>query len=119
VPITIAYQHPQQGIEDAAVASNNSSSSSSSTVPRAPRPCLLHSYGFYGLTEDLSFDPVNLQLLQAGWVVGVAHLRGGGWGGRGWAAAGAGVHKGRALEDLQAAAAYLLQVRGRLGVWGW
>jgi oligopeptidase B len=73
-------------------------------------PMLLTCYGSYGIKEAVGFSPELLQLLDAGWVVGVAHVRGGSWLGRAWADAGRGLGKPRSIQDLQDVAAFVQQV---------
>jgi hypothetical protein len=87
-----------------------------STQPQQPQqqqqaaPMLLTCYGSYGIKEPVGFSPELLQLLDAGWVVGVAHVRGGGCLGRAWADAGRGLGKPHSIQDLKDVAAYVQQV---------
>ena len=46
-------------------------------------PLLLTAYGAYGECTEADFRPERLSLLDAGWVVALAHVRGGGELGRG------------------------------------
>lgn len=47
-------------------------------------PMLLTAYGAYGICLDPGFSSHRLSLLDRGWVIGVAHVRGGEDLGRGW-----------------------------------
>lgn len=47
-------------------------------------PILLTAYGAYGECTEADFRPERLSLLGAGWVVALAHVRGGGELGRRW-----------------------------------
>jgi oligopeptidase B len=75
---------------------------------------LLSCYGSYGIREAVAFNPELLQLLDGGWLLAVAHVRGGGWLGRAWAEAGRGMGKAASVGDLMAVAAFVKQVRGLL-----
>lgn len=65
-------------------------------------PCLLLVYGAYGHSLPADWDPSRLPLLSRGWVLALAHVRGGGELGRGWHAAGRGVRKRVSASDLGA-----------------
>jgi oligopeptidase B len=69
----------------------------------------LYGYGFYGLKENVGFDSFKLLLMQLGWVVAVAHVRGGGWLGRSWHAAAMGEKKEVAVGDFLAVAQHLVR----------
>jgi oligopeptidase B len=64
VPVTIAYR---KGLR-----------------PDGTPPCLLYGYGAYESCEWPAFSVVTPSLLDRGFVYAVAHVRGGGEGGRGW-----------------------------------
>ncbi len=49
-----------------------------------PAPLLLHGYGSYGYSTEVSFDPLLLPLLDRGGVAVAAHVRGGSEMGRQW-----------------------------------
>lgn len=51
----------------------------------APRPLLVEVYGAYGHVLESDFKPHRLPLLDRGWSVALAHVRGGGELGRRWA----------------------------------
>ena len=126
VPVTIAYRRSSgtSGTTTSPAAVGGSTESPVGGGEVTPggsdgsRPCLLCGYGFYGLRENVAFDAVKLLLLQLGWVVAVAHVRGGGWRGAGWHEAGRGEKKGVAVGDFLAVAQHLVQVREGGGVAG-
>eukprot|EP00624_Nannochloropsis_granulata_P004669 evm.model.NODE_33510_length_18588_cov_30.463848.4 len=64
-----------------------------------PAPVLLLAYGAYGVSLDLSFRPEILPLLDRGWVIAYAHVRGGGELGRRWHAYGKGAKKINSILD--------------------
>jgi oligopeptidase B len=77
---------------------------------------LLTCYGSYGNRESVGFNPELLQLLNAGWVVAVAHVRGGGWLGRAWAEAGRALNKPCSVQDVLDVAAFVQEVSSTAGV---
>ncbi len=77
--------------------------------PRVPAPVLLQAYGAYGVSLDLGFRPELLPLLDRGWVVAFAHVRGGGEKGRRWHAQGKGMHKMNSVLDYLACVEWLVQ----------
>jgi oligopeptidase B len=74
----------------------------------APRPLLLTGYGAYGLSYDPAFSSNTLSLLDRGFVVAIAHVRGGEELGRGWYEAGRGLNKQSTFSDFIAAAEHLI-----------
>jgi oligopeptidase B len=54
------------------------------TVMDGESPLLLHGYGSYGANYDPSFSSSRLSLLDRGFIVAIAHIRGGGEMGRHW-----------------------------------
>ena len=64
-------------------------------------PALLVAYGAYGLCLEADFRPERLTLLRRGWVLVLAHVRGGGEMGRTWHTAGAGMNKPTSVDDLE------------------
>lgn len=78
-------------------------------TPGAPGPALLHVYGAYGARDALYFDAAKVALMDEGWVVAVAHVRGGGELGAAWHAAGSGGAKSAGANDALAAAEHLIK----------
>ncbi|BDA43568.1 Prolyl endopeptidase-like [Coccomyxa sp. Obi] len=72
-------------------------------------PALLHAYGAYGMCLDAGFKPERLSLLKRGWVVALAHVRGGGELGRQWHQAATGASKHRSVDDLEACMDFLIR----------
>jgi oligopeptidase B len=85
-----------------------------SLVYRAPlqsaggRPLLLNGYGAYGLSYDPAFSSNALSLLDRGFVVAIAHVRGGEELGRPWYEGGRLLNKRSTFTDFIAAAEHLL-----------
>ncbi|HEV7366838.1 MAG TPA: S9 family peptidase [Gemmatimonadales bacterium] len=85
-----------------------------SLVYRAPlefdgrRPLHLNGYGAYGLSYDPVFSSNSLSLLDRGFVVAVAHVRGGDEMGRAWYDGGRLLQKRSSFTDFIAAAEYLV-----------
>jgi oligopeptidase B len=85
-----------------------------SLVYRAPlhldatRPLLLNGYGAYGLSYDPVFSSNTLSLLDRGFVVGIAHVRGGEEMGRKWYEDGKLRQKRNTFTDFIACAEHLL-----------
>jgi oligopeptidase B len=88
IPVTIAYR------PGAAAA----------PPPPAASPCLLYGYGAYESCEWPEFSPATVSLLDRGFVYAVAHIRGGGEGGRRWWLQGRLNHKRNTFTDFIAAA---------------
>jgi len=72
-------------------------------------PIFLEGYGAYGLTEDADFNANYLCLADRGFVVALAHIRGGGEYGQTWYHAGRLLDKKNTFTDFIACAEYLLQ----------
>jgi oligopeptidase B len=73
------------------------------------RPLLLNGYGAYGLSYDPVFSSNSLSLLDRGFVVAIAHVRGGEEMGRGWYEGGRLLRKRSSFTDFIAAAEHLVQ----------
>jgi oligopeptidase B len=71
-------------------------------------PLLLNGYGAYGLSYDPMFSSNTLSLLDRGFVVAIAHVRGGEEMGRAWYEAGRLLNKRSSFTDFIAAAEYLI-----------
>lgn len=71
-------------------------------------PTLLVGYGSYGISIDPYFDATLLAWLERGAVVAIAHPRGGGEYGPSWHRAGKSNGKRKTIEDMLAAAEFLI-----------
>jgi oligopeptidase B len=71
-------------------------------------PTLLHGYGSYGASSDPTFDSKKLSLLDRGFIVAIAHVRGGGEMGRPWYENGKLLHKRNTFTDFIACAEHLI-----------
>ncbi|MGZ4638294.1 MAG: S9 family peptidase [Actinomycetes bacterium] len=72
------------------------------------RPCLLYGYGSYESSLDPEFWYRMRPLLDRGYLLAIAHPRGGGEGGRGWWLQGRLTSKRNTFEDFIACARYLI-----------
>jgi oligopeptidase B len=72
------------------------------------RPLLLNGYGAYGLSYDPTFSSNTLSLLDRGFVVAIAHVRGGEEMGRAWYDGGRLLNKRSTFTDFIAAAEHLI-----------
>ena len=72
-------------------------------------PIFLYGYGSYGISEDPSFDPKRLVLLDRGAVFAMAHIRGGSEMGRPWYLDGKLMHKKNTFTDFIACADELVR----------
>jgi oligopeptidase B len=72
------------------------------------RPLLLNGYGAYGLSYDPMFSSNTLSLLDRGFVVAIAHVRGGEEMGRSWYEAGRLLNKRSSFTDFIAVAEHLI-----------
>jgi oligopeptidase B len=89
VPVSLVYQLPLER-------------------PGGPRPLLLNGYGAYGVSYDPSFSSSSLSLLDRGFVVAIAHIRGGEEMGRAWYEGGRLLNKPNTFTDFIAAAEHLI-----------
>lgn len=89
VPVSLVYQLPL-------------------TRPGGPRPLLLTGYGAYGISYDPAFSSSALSLLDRGFVVAIAHVRGGEEMGRAWYDGGKLLNKPNSFTDFIAAAEHLV-----------
>jgi len=72
------------------------------------RPCLLYGYGSYGISVDPTFSSARLSLLDRGFVVALAHIRGGEELGRHWYESGKLLTKKNTFTDFIACAEHLV-----------
>ncbi|ORZ30387.1 prolyl oligopeptidase [Catenaria anguillulae PL171] len=70
-------------------------------------PTLLRAYGAYGLALDPTLRLDTLELVRSGWIVALAHVRGGGELGRAWHQAARLTCKRTSAQDLVDVAEYL------------
>jgi oligopeptidase B len=89
VPISLVYQLPLERLG-------------------GPRPLLLNGYGAYGISYDPSFSSSSLSLLDRGFIVAIAHIRGGEEMGRPWYEGGRLLNKPNSFTDFIAAAEHLV-----------
>lgn len=75
-----------------------------STPKDGTAPALLYGYGAYGITTDARFSAARLALVDHGFVVALAHIRGGADKGRRWYEDGRREHKENTFTDFLAAA---------------
>jgi oligopeptidase B len=85
-------------------------------------PAVLFGYGSYGYSYDPYFNPNLFSLIDRGFVVGIAHIRGGMELGRAWYEAGRLLQKRNSFTDFIAVAEHLI-AQGytrpeRLGIYG-
>jgi oligopeptidase B len=74
-------------------------------------PCLLYGYGAYGMAMPASFSTNRLTLVDRGFVVAIAHIRGGTEKGWRWYREGKLAKKQNTFSDFIAAAEYLIRER--------
>ncbi|MEM7030445.1 MAG: S9 family peptidase [Chloroflexota bacterium] len=81
------------------------------TVFNGENGCLLQAYGSYGVCSDPYFSSSRLSLLNRGFVIAIAHIRGGGEMGRPWYENGKFFHKQNTFYDFIACAEALIQTK--------
>ncbi|WP_219462102.1 prolyl oligopeptidase family serine peptidase [Nonomuraea rhizosphaerae] len=90
--------------------------------PGGPRPAILTGYGGFGMSLTPGYAADSLAWVEAGGVLAVANLRGGGEEGERWHRDGMLDRKQNVFDDFTAAAAKLVAdgwtTPGRLAVWG-
>jgi len=72
-------------------------------------PALLYGYGSYGISQDVNFSSNRLSLLDRGFIIAIAHIRGGGEMGRQWYEDGKLLKKKNTFTDFIACAEYLFK----------
>ena len=75
--------------------------------PKRSDPLLLQGYGGFGISQNPSFDPLLLVLLEQGVTYALACVRGGSEFGEAWHCAGMGKNKQTAIDDFIDAAEWL------------
>jgi oligopeptidase B len=78
-------------------------------VRHGDNPALLNGYGSYGINYDPSFSYSSLSLLDRGFVVAIAHVRGGSEHGRGWFESGRLLYKRNTFTDFIACGQHLIK----------
>ncbi|MFT4255781.1 MAG: prolyl oligopeptidase family serine peptidase [Pseudoxanthomonas sp.] len=85
-------------------------------------PLYLHGYGSYGLPVEAAFEPAKLALVERGWVVAIAHVRGGCERGTRWWRSVLREGKPKTFADFIACADHLVEqgytARGRIVAFG-
>lgn len=85
-------------------------------------PCVLYSYGSYGINTEPAFNSSRLSLLERGFVYALGHIRGGSELGRAWYEDGKMLKKRNTFTDFIACAETLIASgytsRERLAIWG-
>lgn len=74
-----------------------------------PSPLLLHGYGAYGISLEANFRSTRLSLLNRGFVIALAHVRGGSELGRQWYDDGRLANKRHSFEDFIGVAEMLIE----------
>jgi oligopeptidase B len=95
VPISLVYRTDQRG--------------------EGPRPLFLSGYGSYGHPNFATFSSRRLSLLDRGVIVAIAHVRGGGEGGKPWHDAGRMLRKRNTFTDFIACAERLIDAGFLMG----
>ena len=78
---------------------------------RRPTPTMLEAYGAYGISSDPYFSITKLSLMDRGWLIALAHPRGGGEMGWQWHKQAKLMTKHRTYDDVIACAEHLIQRR--------
>ena len=92
IPVTLAWRQGKAG-------------------PQARAPTLIEGYGAYGDAYEPEFAARRLSLLDRGFVVAIAHVRGGSELGQAWYEAGRLEHKHNSFDDFVAVTDHLVQER--------
>ncbi len=76
---------------------------------KTPTPLLLKGYGAYGTSMDPYFSTTDLSLLNRGFKIAIAHIRGGGEKGKKWHKAGRMLNKKNTFRDFIDSAEFLIE----------
>eukprot|EP00252_Welwitschia_mirabilis_P025366 TRINITY_DN7888_c0_g2_i3.p1 TRINITY_DN7888_c0_g2~~TRINITY_DN7888_c0_g2_i3.p1 ORF type:complete len:221 (-),score=30.38 TRINITY_DN7888_c0_g2_i3:556-1143(-) len=82
---------------------------SQKTKINGANPGLIYVYGAYGEVLDKQWCSDRISLLDRGWIIAFADVRGGGGGGKSWHNGGKGLLKPNSIYDFIACSRYLLQ----------
>ncbi|XP_022881867.1 uncharacterized protein LOC111398932 isoform X4 [Olea europaea var. sylvestris] len=95
---------------------------SRSAYQKGQSPGLLHGYGAYGEVLEKSWCPDRLSLLDRGWLLAFADVRGGGGSDPSWHKSGCGFNKLNSIYDFVSCGKYLIDQglvhKGKLGAVG-
>ena len=72
-------------------------------------PCILFGYGAYGFSLAPNFSASRLSLADRGWIVAIAHVRGGAERGMGWYTQTLRIGKSKTITDFVACAEHLVE----------
>ncbi len=72
-------------------------------------PTVLYGYGAYGISQDVNFSSNRLSLLDRGFIIAIAHIRGGGEMGRQWYEDGKFLKKKNTFNDFIDCAQHLFE----------
>jgi prolyl oligopeptidase len=72
-------------------------------------PCVVSGYGGYGVNEEPRFVPADMALLEQGFVLAVANIRGGGEFGEAWHLGGNLAKKQNVFDDFAAACGHMVE----------
>jgi len=79
------------------------------STPRKGNPLFLKGYGAYGSILGPKFDQHHLSLLNRGFIIGIAHIRGGGIRGKKWFDDGRLLSKQNTFQDFFSCCEYLIE----------
>jgi prolyl oligopeptidase len=106
-----AYDPATNRVSNAALIQKYPADYPGSERARLKHPALYEGNGAYGISIDPSFSPRTLAWIERGGVFALVHARGGGEFGESWHNAGRKETKQHTIDDMVAAAQYLIQQR--------